>query len=157
MSEQNEKIITVTGYLFDCRHNAPDFDDDNYDHSDAAEALIEEFGWKTVFPYWFDYLQNHCPEEADVINFAHLFFYYGGAELPVRDPYPFISCLYYRVDTAKYGGAATDIFDSIVIPMLTRIGDINPDNQPDYVPEKDPKILAAVELWKKQPVTNESH
>ena len=145
---EENKIISVTQYLFDCRHDDPSFDDDNYNHSDTAEALIEEFSWKTVFPYWFEYLQNNCPTAEDVINFAHLFFYYGGAERPVRDPYPFISYLYYRVDTTKYGGAATDIFDSIVIPMLTRIGDVSLDNQTDYVPEKDPVILSAIEKWR---------
>lgn len=144
-----EKIIKTTAYLFGCRHDDPAFDaDDSYEHSDAAQNLIDEYGWKTVFPYWFDYLQQHCPKESDVINYAHLFFYYGGTDLPLRDPYPFVSYFYYRVDTKKYGGEATDIFDSIAIPLLSNIGAVSLELNPDYAPEKDPKILEAVENWK---------
>lgn len=143
-----DKIQAVTAYLFGCDYNDPAFDDDSTEHEDAAEALVAEYGWNTVFPVWFDYLKGNCPTEADVINFANLFFYYGGADRPLRDPYPFVSYLYYRVDTTQYGGEATDIFDSIVIPMLSRIGDVSLDNQPDYVPENDPKVLNAIEKWK---------
>ena len=145
---QEENIRNITAFLFGCRHDDPSFDDDTYEHSDAAEALINEYGWKTVFPFWFDYLKQECPTPEEVINFAHLFFYYGGPERALRDPYPFVSYLYYRVDTTQYGGEATDIFDSIVIPMLSRIGDVSLENQPDYVPENDPKVLAAIEKWK---------
>ena len=53
-----------------------------------------------------------------------------------HEPYPFISYFYYRVDTKKFGGAATDIFDSIAIPMLSRIGAVSLENDPDYVPKK---------------------
>lgn len=151
---QNEKILEVTTYLFSCRHDDPAFDsDDSYEHSDAAQALIDEYGWKEVFPYWFDYLQKKCPTEDDVINFAHLFFYYGGSEQPLRDPYPFVSYLYYRVNTAKYGADATDIFDSIVIPLLSNIGEISLENETDYVPEKDSRILSGVEAWRKADTT----
>ncbi len=147
---KNEMIEKMTAYLFNCRHDDPAFDaDDSYEHSDAAQDLIDEYGWNEVFPYWFDYLQNHCSTEKDVINFAHLFYYYGGADLPLRDPYPFIAYFYYRVDTTKYGAEATDIFDSIVIPLLSNIGDISLENEPDYVPEKDSRILSAVNEWKK--------
>lgn len=148
---QNERIIKITEYLFSCRHDDPAFDaDDSYEHSDAAQALIDEHGWKEVFPYWFDYLQKRCPREEDVINFANLFFYYGGSDQPLRDPYPFISYFYYRVDTSKYGGEATDIFDSIAIPLLSNIGAVSLENDPDYVPEKDHRILSAVNCWKDQ-------
>lgn len=147
---QNEKIIKATAYLFNCRHDDPDFDsNDSYEHSDTAQELIDEYGWEKVFPYWFDYLQKCCPAAEDVINFANLFFYYGGADHPLRDPYPFISYLYYRVDTAKYGADATDIFDSIVIPLLSNIGDVSLENEPDYIPEKDPRILSAIKAWEK--------
>jgi len=146
---QTEKIVKTTEYLFTCRHDDPAFDaNDSYEHSDVAQELIDEFGWNVVFPYWFDYLQHHCPTDFDVINYAHLFYYYGGADMPLRDPYPFVSYFYYRVDTRKYGGEATDIFDSIAIPLLSNIGEVSIENDPDYVPEKDPKILEAVEAWK---------
>ena len=68
--------------------------------------------------------------------------------VPLRDPYPFISYLYYRVDTQKYGVFATDIFDSIAIPLLDNIGDVSLELAPDYVPEKDTRILCAIEKWK---------
>ncbi len=144
-----EEIIKTTSYLFNCKFDDPTFDADNsYEHSDKAQKLIRDYGWNTIFPYWFDYLQQCCLTENDVLNFANLFFYYGGTEQPLRDPYPFISYLYYRVDTQKYGGTASDIFDSIAIPLLSNIGEINLEKNPSYVPEKDPQIIKAIEAWK---------
>ena len=79
-----------------------------------------------------------------------MFFCYGGWEHGTRDPYPFISYLYYRVDMKKYAAEAMDIFDSIVIPMLSDIGDISIIDNPNYAPEDDKKILAAIEQWKEK-------
>lgn len=147
--EQNKDIIEKTSFLFDCRHDDPSFDaNDSYEHSDVADNLIETYGWDTVFPYWFHFLRENCPTPEDVINFANLFFYYGGTDYPLRDPYSFVSYFYYRVDTKKYGAEATDILDSIAIPILSRIGDVSLERTPDYVPEKDPRILAAIEKWR---------
>lgn len=145
--DRKTKLIETTRYLFDCKYDAPDFDDDTYEHSDAAKALIAEYGWQEVFECWFAYLKENCPTVEDVINFANLFFYYGGTEYSLRDPYPFVSYLYYRVDTKKYGAEATDIFDSITIPLLSNIGDVSLENEPDYVPEQDDKIISAMEEW----------
>ena len=129
---QSEKIEKTTEYLFNCKHDDPSFDaNDSYEHSDVAQALIDEYGWKEVFPYWFDYLRKCCPKEEDVINFANLFFYYGGSDQPICDPYPFVSYFYYRVDTRKYGGEATDIYDSITSPLLSNIGAVSVENDPD--------------------------
>ena len=147
--EAEKTIIEKTAYLFGCRHDDPSFDaDDSYEHSDAADQLIETFGWNTVFPYWFQYLREQCPTPDDVLNFANLFFYYGGTDYPMRDPYPFVSYFYYRVDTKQYGAEATDILDSIAIPLLSHIGDISLESNPDYVPENDPKIQKAIANWK---------
>ena len=66
----------------------------------------------------------------------------------MRDPYPFVSYFYYRVDTKKYGAEATDILDSIAIPLLSHIGDISLESNPDYVPEKDPRIQKSITEWK---------
>lgn len=148
--DRKTKLIKATRYLFDCKYDAPDFDDDTYEHSDAAKALIAEYGWQEVFECWFTYLKENCPSAKDVINFANLFFYYGGTEYPLRDPYPFIAYLYYRVNTKEYGAEATDIFDSITIPLLSNIGDVSLENEPDYVPEQDDKILAVIEKWKSE-------
>lgn len=142
------KLFETTRYLFDCKYDAPDFDDDTYEHSDVASALIAEYGWQEVFDSWFTYLRDNCKTAEDVINFANLFFYYGGTEYYLRDPYPFVSYLYYRVDTKKYGEIATEIFDSITIPLLSNIGDVSLEQTPNYVPEKDVRILSAVQKWK---------
>lgn len=146
--DRQTKLIGTTRYLFDCKYDAPDFDDDTYEHSDIAKALIAEFGWQEVFDCWFTYLKKNCPTEEDVINFANLFFYYGGTEYSMSNPYPFVSYLYYRVDTKKYGEAATEIFDSITIPLLSNIGDVSLEKNPTYAPEQDDRILSAIEKWK---------
>ena len=38
--DRKTKLIETTRYLFDCKYDAPDFDDDTYEHSDAAKDLI---------------------------------------------------------------------------------------------------------------------
>jgi len=144
----NISLKEITKYLFDCDFNDPTFDDETSEHGEAAETLIRELGWPEVFDSWFDYLLNNCPTEKAVVNFANLFFYYGGADRPLRDPYRFISYLYYRVDTSKYEDDAITIFDSIAIAMLSKIGDVSLEKTPDYAPENDAAIKEAVEKWK---------
>ena len=88
----DNKLTEITTYPFLSRFEDPTFDADvSYEHSDKAETIIDEYGWGAVFDSWFEYLRASCPAPEDVINFANLFFYYGGADYPVKDPYPFLS------------------------------------------------------------------
>ena len=149
--ELNPIIVEKTKFLFGCDFNDPAFDaDESYEHSDVADEIIKEYGWKEVFPCWFQFLKENCKTPEEVLNYANLFYYYGGTDYPIRDPYSFVSYFYYRIDITQYGAQATNILDSIVIPILSRIGDVNLEKNPNYAPESDPKIITAIEEWKEK-------
>ena len=94
------------------------------------------------------YLKTKCNTPEEVINWANLFFWFGGYERAIPDPYNFLGYLYYKVDVAKYVDDAQTVFDGIAIGILEKIGKVSLINTPNYAPETDPEILAAVERWK---------
>ena len=52
------------------------------------------------------------------------------------------------MDVAKYVDAAQTVFDGIAIGILEKIGKVSLIDNPNYAPENDPEIIAAVERWK---------
>ncbi|MBO7393874.1 MAG: hypothetical protein J6U98_06700, partial [Abditibacteriota bacterium] len=86
-----------------------------------------------------------------VIGFANLFWiYYYDLLKPVPDPHRFLGYFYFalNLETARYD--AVDILDSIVSKVMPASGypEKNPFTNYDYIPEKDPDILAEVEKYK---------
>ena len=81
----------------------PDYDysDAELDHiEDLAEALINQYGWSTVYKEWTRFLHEECPTDKDVVWFALNFSSYA-PDIALPDPLQFIAYLYYRVDTTK--------------------------------------------------------
>ena len=148
----DNKLIEDTKYLFD-----RSFEDDlSNDEEDAlierADSIISSYDWRDTFAAWSQYLHENCTTPESVINFANLFWWYGGQDHAIPDPYDFLGYLYYRVnlEPEKYGGA--DILDSIATSTLKRSGFREADLElhPDYMPENDPKLLEAVEKIRQQ-------
>ncbi len=145
-----ESIKDVTKYLFNCDFFSDDFDpEDHEEHQIKAEELMRSYKWEDIIQEWTDYLYKNCHTPEEVINFASLFFYYGGADNYVPEPYKFIGYLLYRVDYQKYWEEAGDLIDSIAIEVLEYQGLISLMNDPYYSPFKDPNILNEVDHWKK--------
>ncbi len=117
---------------------------------DRADELIREFGWPQVFECWNDYLRTNCHTAEEVLNFAHLFWEYEGYVHPIPDPYDFLAWFYYCIDMDQYADEAVTIMDSLSIEILSRVGVPGVDyvGNPYYVPEKDPKMLAAIQKIK---------
>ena len=144
----NSKIISETEYLFN-----RDFYDttlseaEEEEYEERAEELIASYPWEDIFTCWFDYLKKNCHNELAVINWANLFFFYGGADMPIENPYDFLGYLYSKVDTYKYVEDGQHIFDSIVISILEPLGYIDLIEDPYYAPEKDHNIIKAKEKW----------
>ncbi len=117
---------------------------------DKVELQISEFGWEKTFESWKNYLFTECKTPESVINFANLFWSYGGQDYPVIEPYKFLGYLYYKIDfnTEKYdiGG----ILDSLAIDLLPKAGYSYANRliNDEYIPELDPKIIAQVEAYK---------
>lgn len=122
--------------------------EENYEQT--ANYLVSNFGWDMVFDCWNNYLQTTCDSPEKVINFAYLFLNYGGAEHIIPNPHKFLAYFYYRIDLnpAKYD--AVDIMDDLSTTILKMSGfsEANIELNPQYVPERDPKIIAEVEKIK---------
>ncbi|MDO5295156.1 MAG: hypothetical protein Q4F00_00735 [bacterium] len=119
---------------------------------DRANALINTFGWKKVFNSWNNYLHHQCLTPESAINFANWFWFYGGHEHPIPNPYHFIAYFYYRIDYAIQKYDISDILDSLATSILPKAGHREADLylNPYYMPESDPQIRAEVEKLKKQ-------
>jgi len=117
---------------------------------DKVEQQISEFGWEKTFESWINYLFTECKTPESAINFANLFWSYGGQDHPVIEPYKFLGYFYYRIDfdTEKYDELG--ILDSLAIDLLPKAGYSYADRliNDDYIPELDPKIIAQVEIYK---------
>ncbi len=103
-----------------------------------------------MFLCWNEYLRQKCKTPEEVINFANLFFAYGGNEYSVPDPYTFLAYFYYRLGSKLYEYDGVDIMDTLVIDILVKAGNryADPMVDPGYVPEKDPKILDAIAKYR---------
>ena len=114
---------------------------------DKVEQQISEFGWEKTFESWINYLFTECKTPESAINFANLFWSYGGQDHPVIEPYKFLGYFYYRIDfdTEKYDELG--ILDSLAIDLLPKAGYSYADRliNDEYIPELDPKIIAQVE------------
>ena len=117
---------------------------------DKVEQQITEFGWDKTFESWKNYLFTECKTPESAINFANLFWSYGGQDYPVIEPYKFLGYFYYRIDfdTEKYDELG--ILDSLAIDLLPKAGYSYADRliNDEYIPELDPKIIAEVEAYK---------
>lgn len=142
-------IIRETEYLFDCDFFSDDFDpEDECVHAEHADKLMDRYDWKDIFDVWNNYLHTRCISAEQVINFCNLFVYYGGHDNYIPCPYEFIGYLFYRVDIEKYWERVGSVLDSISIGILEKIGEISLIKDPNYRPEKDPRIIAEVEKYK---------
>ena len=149
MMNDKEYIQSETNYLFDYNFNDDSIPEKIEEaHLDRATALLDNYQWNDIFKCWFEYLKANCKTPEEVINWANLFFWFGGSEMSIPDPYSFLGYLYYKVDVSKYVDEAQTVFDGIAIGILEKIGKINLMNNPNYAPETDPEIIAAVERWK---------
>lgn len=144
-----EYIQSETNYLFDYNFNDDSIPEEIEEaHLDRATALLDNYQWNDIFKCWFEYLKANCKTPEEVINWANLFFWFGGSEMSIPEPYSFLGYLYYKVDVSKYVDEAQTVFDGIAIGILEKIGKVNLMNNPNYAPETDPEIIAAVERWK---------
>ena len=146
------EISSMITYLFD-RYWDEDLSDKEIDKLEQdAEDLVSEYGWEHVYPIALDYLHNKCIAPQDIINFASNYWTYGWYDHPIPDPYAFLGYLYYRInfETAKYD--PMDILDSLATTILPKAGYRDADLylNPYYMPESDPKIIRAVEEYRKK-------
>ena len=145
-------INEITQFLFDRSYGTSLTDDEEDDILDQVDLQISNFGWDETFASWKQYLMTNCSTAESALNFANLFWWYGGQDHPIKDPHQFLGYLYHLVgfNTREYETAT--ILDSLATNILPKAGFREADlvQNPDYVPESDPKIIAAAEAYKPQ-------
>lgn len=143
------KVDAETFWLFSRNYDQTSSEDFRI-AKNRVRQQISEFGWQITFESWKNYLFTECKTPESVINFATLFWSYGGQDYPVIDPYKFLGYFYYRINfnIMKYDDLM--ILDSLSICLLPKAGYSSADRliNVDYIPERDPNIIAQVEEYK---------
>lgn len=109
-------------YLYHCDYMADDFDPDGReDHLDRVMEVMKKYTDADFYSASFDWMKQNCKTADQYINFANLFYYYGGTNLRVADPYPFLAYLYNGIDwdgDKTHADEAEDVFYSIAMELL---------------------------------------
>ena len=129
----HKDINELTEYLFSRPYS------DNLT-DDQEDELLDH-----TFATWNNYLLSRCKTPESVINYANLFWWYGGQDHPIPNPHKFLGYFYYRINFKSDTYDSTDILDSLSRAILTKAGyrEANLIHDPQYMPENDPKIIAA--------------
>ncbi|MCR5098974.1 MAG: hypothetical protein K6B14_08500 [Lachnospiraceae bacterium] len=145
----DKNIDEQTKHLFNRSYGDNLTDDQEDELLDQVDAQISEFGWNDTFASWNKYLLSECKTPESVINFANLFWWYGGQDHAIPDPHNFLGYFYYRINFQSDTYDSTDILDSLSRNILSKAGyrEANLVHDPQYMPENDPKIIAAARKY----------
>jgi hypothetical protein len=145
----SDKIDEQTHWLFNRTYGVSS-KEQRKETREKVKQQISEFGWGNTFESWKNYLFTECKTPESAINFANLFWSYGGQDYPVIEPYKFLGYFYYRIDFDAEKYDELGILDSLAIDLLPKAGYSYADRliNDDYIPELDPKIIAQVEIYK---------
>ena len=145
-----KNIDDETMYLFNRHYDEELTDEQDEALLDRAQQQIIDYGWDKTFDSWKQYLLSKCVTPEEVINFAHLFWSYGGYESVIPDPYNFLAYMYYRIDMNVEKYDDMDILDGIAITILPKAGYDNADlmKNPLYSPQLDERLISEVEKFK---------
>ncbi len=156
MDDKDFDILDSQTYLlFSCSYN--DMTEEQYDYLyEIIQWELSEFGWDDTFRSWEKYLFTECVSPESVVNFANLFWCYGGCEHRIPDPCRFLAYFYYRVgfdgktydlNEDKYG--VLGILDSLGVSVMLKAGFRHADlvENPYYTPESDPLITAEIKAF----------
>lgn len=151
MSSTGDFITRQTNKLFSVSYEYLSENDDLLEeYENIADQLQKSYPWDDVAKAWLDFFYTQCPDAQAVLNYANLFWLYGGYENPVRDPYKFLGYLYYMLGDAATDDAVITLTDGLAAEILRHAGCTYADiaENPYYAPEKDAKILAAAAKWR---------
>jgi len=119
---------------------------------DTYNKTVDNYGWIETFETIENYLETNCLDGISTCNFANLFWYYNcSTPRQISEPFTFLGYMYYRVDLQPWKYDCSEVFDGIAYILLSGTKDDHKNHWfADYYPENDPKIIAAVEEWRKQ-------
>lgn len=94
-------------------------------NDEAQQSSPPKYSDSDFYMASFDWMKKNCETADQYINFANLCYYYGGTNLRVSDPYPFLAYLYNGVDwdgDKMHAEEAEDLFYSIAMELLQGAG-----------------------------------
>lgn len=132
-------------YLYGCDFCADDFDPDGRgEHLDRAMQVMKKYSDSDFYTASFEWMKKHCETADQYINFANLYYYYGGTNLRVADPYPFLAYLYNGIDwdgDKIHAEETEDLFYSIAVELIQGAG-IYHGYADEYEPFEDERLKA---------------
>lgn len=144
---ENE-LLEKINFLFECDFFSDDFDPDGEEiHSDANNDLIEKYDKKDILDCSLDYFYSHCKFVNDIINFCNLFFYYGYQDIDNPHAIEFLGYIFSVINYDDYPDTY-DFIDSFACSVMEHNKLASLYNDPYYAPEKDERIIKAIEVWK---------
>ena len=119
---ERHELMKEIDYLYKSDYCSDEFDPDGKEeHGDKAAEILEKYSFSVFYQASFEWMRNHCVTAEQYINFANLYFYYGGADFYVDNPYPFLAYLYNGIDwdnDSVNAEKADNIFWSIAVELL---------------------------------------
>ena len=146
MSDRNLK--ETTEHLFDRRWDEDLSDEEEEGLQDMFDDAIEKYGWEQVFDAIDQYMRTSCLTSESTVNFANLFWGYTCVNFrKISEPYRFLGYLYYMVGSEPWKYDCAEVYEGLVYKMLSGEDEYanNPFTNLDYIPEKDPCIIAEIE------------
>ncbi len=142
-AEERHELLEEIDYLYQCDFSSDEFDSEGQEkHQYKAAEILKKYSFSDFHQASFEWMRNHCVTAEQYINFANLYFYYGGADFYVDNPYPFLAYLYNGIDwdsDSVNAEKADDIFWSIAVDLLQH-AEIYHGYADEYDPFKDPVL-----------------
>jgi len=118
-----------------------------------AQDLISMHGDEEVFKQWASYLKTDILDIKNGINFMNAFFFYGGHELKVKNPYHFLGLLFNKIGlsldkepNSEDEHQIFDTFDSIYVSLLDNAHIVNQEDFFYINIYNDNKLKEAIKL-----------
>ena len=140
-------------YLFNRHWDEEITDEEEEKLQEKYDKLVNECGWEVVFEEINKYMRRECLDGNSACNFAHMYWGYNCySHKSISCPNSFLGYLFYRMDLEPWKYDAVDIMDGLVKDLLSTENDKSHDPfwNTDYIPEKDPAIIAEVEKLRKE-------
>ena len=145
-----ETIKEITKKLFSVKYETDLEDDEVYDkYVDMASQLIEKNDWLDVYSCWYYYLINNCKTEEDILNFAHLFWYYEGYNQVIPNPIEFCSYFYANISLENQleNSPVLDGIAWYALKNSDKYSNVEPYFE-NFEPLRTPEIISGIKKWK---------
>lgn len=149
MTDKDLDISIV--FLFNRDFNVMTTNEEEKELKRKFSELTAKYGSEKTFGAIDRYMRTRCLNAASAKNFAKWFHFYGCSESKMPDnPFKFLAYLYYRLDMKPWEHNAITIMDTLAYELFYSEKDKSRDPfwGGDYIPEKDPEIIAEAEKLK---------